>query len=542
MTAGDEHASDNTTVEPLREKGGAARTGSAWWRDLAWRHWQSVAVLMASVLVVGALYVLPSQGRAGSFLFLGAVGALAVFLGLRNPILASFYVLATTFFRLAIPHVTPVDPFVLAFAGVVVAMSIWVVKGRHQLAALGGIEFLIGAYILWNVISMISPHPYSAAEAFALPGFSVARFVLIGTVMPLTMFMVGRLAFDSETAIRRLLWALVLGGAYSAAMSIMQIHGPKSLVWPRYILHNPSWPDRAVGVFNQPVVNGIVLIYGFLAALLLASQAGRARWITATAVVVASTSAYAIYLTHTRAVWVAFFVVLVVGVIWAKGFRLGFAIGLTGVSVGAFAQWSTLISSNRAAGGVGSVSEIQDRMNIIATSIWAIEQRPLFGWGIGRFAVVNTYHHQQWSTATPWIRGFGIASHFNELGIFVELGLIGLLLWLSILILVGFRLVRNFRTAPIDGLTNRPLALTAIMVLGVQITAGLTVDLRLFDFPNIIAFMLAGVAVGCGDRRAGQLVTVPGDGDLYRRYSSDGKSRERYLPPVDARTRVGDNR
>jgi hypothetical protein len=43
---------------------------------------------------------------------------------------------------------------------------------------------------------------------------------------------------------------------------------------------------------------------------------------------------------------------------------------------------------------------------------------------------------------------------------------------------------------------NRPFALTALMSVVALITTGLTVDLRFFDFPNIVVWMLAGSAIG----------------------------------------------
>jgi hypothetical protein len=44
-----------------------------------------------------------------------------------------------------------------------------------------------------------------------------------------------------------------------------------------------------------------------------------------------------------------------------------------------------------------------DRLNDAQTALW-VALKPLTGWGIGRFAAVNTYHHQQWSPAIPWMR------------------------------------------------------------------------------------------------------------------------------------------
>ena len=249
-------------------------------------------------------------------------------------------------------------------------------------------------------------------------------------------------------------------------------------------------------MFNQPVVNGLVLIVGFLAATLIASHAVESRLLRGCAAAVAVASAYGVYLTHTRAVWLAFALVVLIGAVAGRGFRSGFVLTLGVMVLAVASNWSTFTSSDRSAGGVGSASEVHDRLNTIATSIWAFEQKPLMGWGIGRFAAVNTYHHQQYSPEIPWQRGFGISSHLDALGILVELGIIGLAFWIVVLVLIYTRLVRATRQLPAGEMYGRPLGLTALLCLVAQSTTGLTVDLRFFDFPNIIVMLLAGAAIG----------------------------------------------
>ena len=480
--------------------------GTSGWVRASLARWQlAVGVVGLTGIVVGMLGLLaPALAHFGLLLFLGAVAVLCIVLGLRNPVLACTYLLIATFFRLAIPSGTfPVDPFVIAFAGVVASMWIWMAPRRHNLSAVKVDPLLcaIVLYITWNVMSMVLPHPYPPEAPLDPAPFSVPRFIVIGTLMPLAMFLVGRRVFISRRAIRVLLWSMVSAAGYSAVVSILQFAAP-ALVWPRYIVSHPSSADgwasegRAVGVFNQPVVNGLVLIVGFLAATLIASYAVESRLLRGCAAAVAVASAYGVYLTHTRAVWLAFALVVLVGAVAGRGFRRGFVLTLGVMVLGVASNWSTFTSSDRSAGGVGSLSEVQDRLNTIATSIWAFEQKPLTGWGIGRFAAVNTYHHQQYSPEVPWQRGFGIASHLDALGILVELGIIGLALWIVALALIYTRLIRATRQLPAGEMYGRPLGLTALLCLLAQSTTGLTVDLRFFDFPNIIVMLLAGAAIG----------------------------------------------
>ena len=208
----------------------------------------------------------------------------------------------------------------------------------------------------------------------------------------------------------------------------------------------------------------------------------------------------AIYLTHTRAIYLAFVLVLILGVILASGARAVFAGLLGAIALVVALNWSTFTSSDRAAGGVDSKGEVWDRLNTIATSIWAFKREPWFGWGISRFVAVNTFDHQQWSNDIPWVRGLGIASHETELGILVELGILGLLLWLCVLVpLIGL-LLQAYWILPSAGLTGRRLAFVAICALATQLVAGAFADLRLLDFPMCMVFLICGMAVGARDR------------------------------------------
>lgn len=404
--------------------------------------------------------------------------------------------LAILFLRVPLYRTHP-EPVLCMFAVLLVAAALWRDANPDRLRGFGAVEWAMVAYVLWNVYSAVTPHKYP-------PGDPLFKFILIPTVIPFVLYVVGRFAVDSERAVKAVLWAILGFAAYSAAVSILQFTGPTGLVWPRYIVDAPNWPNRAVGIFNQPVPNGMVLALGLAVAILMASRRGVPRWQRAAASVTALACACGIYLTHTRVVWLCGVAVLVIGAVLAKGYRPGFVAGLTGVAIVVVLNWSRLTSSDRAAGGMASVREVDDRLNTIQTALWAAAQKPLTGWGLGRFRAVNTYHHQQWAPEIPWIRGYGIVSHENELGILAELGVVGLAAWLAVLALIAYRLWDAYRRLPDDHLCGKPLAVTAIMAMAILLCTGMTVDLRFFDFPLGAVFLLFGIAIGWADRHKNQ--------------------------------------
>jgi O-antigen ligase len=204
-------------------------------------------------------------------------------------------------------------------------------------------------------------------------------------------------------------------------------------------------------------------------------------------------------------------VALVIGAVFAKGWRRPF-VAFLGLGVaGVIANAPRFFSSDRSSGGIGSSNEIYDRLNIMATSLKAIGEHPFLGVGIGRFRVYNTHEHTTWSPEMDWNRGFGIISHQNELGIAAELGIPGVLLWISVVVGVLWLLWRAVRDLPQDSFLGTPLAVVGGGAMAILVTNALTVDLRILDFASMLPFLLAGMVVGQLERQhAGRLVRPAG--------------------------------
>ena len=264
----------------------------------------SALVVGAMIIVLTGLALVRSRvpGGLGALLLLVVVGAIIVAACLRYPPLAVVVLLGAMFLRLALPHLIVADPFLIAYALVVASAAVWMWQQRRALPRVTFVEVAMVLYTLWCYGSMVLPHQYPPVE-FPLNGGldDVPRFIE-----------------DSARSSRSRCTCWGGGcspgnrrcgsccGRSSASpctprmVSIFQFYAP-SLVWPRYIVDAPGWPGRAVGVFNQPVGNGMVLIIGFVIAIVLASDRGEPAWRRALLWLYALTSTLAIYLTHTRA-------------------------------------------------------------------------------------------------------------------------------------------------------------------------------------------------------------------------------------------------
>ncbi len=467
--------------------------------------WPAATALAGIAVAISVTHLMGS--RSGLILLVGVVGLALGICAVASPVAATFLLLVAMFARLPVRLVVglPIELFLIAFAALATSTILWMDRTTSRLRRIGAVEWAMGVYVAWNVYSMLAPHRYPAYNPLIAESFSVTRFIIVGIVIPFALYAVGRRTFDRTSTVRALLWVVLILAAYSAAVSILPFTPLSGLVWPRYMveIENPGWAGRAVGILNHPVINGMILALGFAIAMLIASRRSEPVWQRRIAGLIALACGIGIYETHTRAAWLCGVLVLVIGAALANGYRRGYLTVLGLLITTVAVNWSTFTSSDREAGGVGSEAEVDARLNDIQTAFWAIVRKPLDGWGIGRFQSVNTYHHQQWSPEIAFDQGFGEVSHQNELAITAELGLIGLLMWLCILVLATYRLWEAYRALPADELCGKPIAVLAMMALAILVCAGLTVDHRFFEFPVGVIFLLVGITVGWADRTAG---------------------------------------
>jgi O-antigen ligase len=469
-------------------------------------------LLVGGVAVVAVLgLAVAAPGEVGMLLAALAVGAGVFLVALNNPLLALLLVVVSSFLRTAQKEFVSIEALTPAFYAMILALALAVARRAKEMPRLGVTEWLMTAYLVWNIFSMLLPHEYEAIDPVTGASVDTWRWIFSGVLLPLVTYVVAKSVLDDERSVRWLLWTTVAMATYSAWVSIMQFHGPDWAVWPSYIVDAPNWKGRANGVFNQPVVNGLILVIGFVVCLFLASRPGTKRWLRWGLWGLAGLMAYSVYLTHTRAALLALVVVVGLGIVFAAGWRRAFVVcGLGGLAAVA-ANASRFFSSDRSSGGIASSNEVYDRLNIMATSLRAVGEHPFVGIGIGRFQIYNTYEHVTWSQEFDWNRGLGIISHENELGIAAELGIPGVLLYLAILVMVFWTMWRALHDLPRDTFLGAPLALVGGMAMVVLVVNGITVDLRILDFASMLPFLYAGMVAGQLDRaRAARVVARPG--------------------------------
>jgi O-antigen ligase len=201
---------------------------------------------------------------------------------------------------------------------------------------------------------------------------------------------------------------------------------------------------------------------------------------------------------------------VVLGTMFARGFRRWYLAVLFGALLVIGINWQKFLSADRQQGGVTSEGEIDSRLNDIATALWAIGEEPGYGWGISRFPDVNTEFHKQWGNL-DWNLGYGFVGHNTPLSIGAELGLVGLGIWAAVILSIIVVSARAWRQLPRSGLLSRGLVFSFWCAGLAWLINSVVIDMRLFGFVNGIFFVWAGVVAGVGDRALeGTLEPEPG--------------------------------
>jgi O-antigen ligase len=461
-----------------------------------------VLVAVVMLQLVGRQAASSSSPVAAGSVVLGLGLAAAVFFGIaRDSSVGVLCWLFAALFSEAYPNVPMAR---LAFVALVAGWFIAIVTHRRPLKRFGVTELLMFAYLLLNIGSAIAPHALPADT-----GVTPSSLIYRGILFPFMLFVIARQTMTDRRAVKSFLWFLVVIGVYVTATSIFYKLGPHALVFPRQILDQNLGinPERGRGPQLNSAADGLTMVAAMIAAIYLGVQKDtrHRRWVIGAAMVMP----LGIYLTQTRSIWLSAALAIILGAMFARGFRrwyvLVLALAVTFIGV----NWQKFLSADRQQGGVSSTGEVEARLNDWATALWAIPHHKTFGWGISRFPEINTIHHQHWGNL-DWNLGYGFIGHNTHLTTAAELGLVGLSVWLAVLISVTVSTARAWRLLPRDGLLSRGFVFSFWCAwLGWLINSAV-LEMRIFTFLNGLFFAWAGIAAGLGDRaREGTLEFDP---------------------------------
>jgi putative inorganic carbon (hco3(-)) transporter len=324
-------------------------------------------------------------------------------------------------------------------------------------------------------------------------------------VIPFLVFVIAPAVFAGERERNMLLATLVGLGAYLGLTAIFESLGPHALVFPRYILDvDTILPgERAGGPFQSSVAEGFATFGCAVAAVIAFGhwRGERKRYLAMFVVVVC---AAACFLTLERGVWLGVIAATLVTAVLTRTGRRWIVPGALVCAVvfgGALAASSTL--AHKTTNRVTNQRSIWDRQNQTSAGLRMLKAKPLFGFGWDRYTTDSLDYFRQadgypmigYSLSTYRSIGKLLPLHETYLAYAVELGLIGLVLWLAT-VLWGTGEAAFARGASV----LRPWKLGLIAVAICFLAIGL-VNPDPAPFSVLLLWTWAGVASGSPRRR-----------------------------------------
>jgi len=358
---------------------------------------------------------------------------------------------------------------------------------------LRNVHLLLAIAILYALGSAVAAHTIgNGADLLAL----IDQF----GVTPYLAFLLAPSVFAHERDRNLLLGLLVAIGAYLGTTAIFESLGPHALVFPRYIVHvDAALPEgRAGGPFQSPVSNGFSTFACGVAACMALTR-WRGAWARAFAVFALVVCMYGCFLTLERGVWIAAMAgTAAAALVTRRGRRLVAPAACTcALVIGGGLTLSPALAS-KVSGRVGYKVSVWDRENQTAAGLRMVAAKPLLGFGWQRFISDNQEYFRQ-ASSYP-MTGYStperpIPLHDTYLAYAVELGLVGLALWLaSIAWGLGGAV---FGSADV-GLRPWKLGLLAVSVFFLVVAV---FDPQPQPFPELLLWSWGGVALGVLPRR-----------------------------------------
>jgi O-antigen ligase len=456
---------------------------------MVWLH----AVIIAFSLVIIVLFLfLRSEQTYDPSVPVSSVAVLVLSLWL-----VAGAVWGSEFFALRIPGFIAVTADRSLFGLLCVLFGLGVLRGHIDLRQRMSVELwmlLFGMVCLFSLLR----HGFKASQ----PEFVSPSFVFVtGYLLPFLAFLFAKHWIVAEREVIWLFRTLFVFAVYLAVTAYFEFYDLRDLVFPRYINdpRNYLHLDRARGPFLNAAFNGLALVYGFMCGLHLTRlRKGPTRllWLLLLALILP-----ALFFTQTRSVYLCLAVGLaahfaLLHTSWPKWKVVVLVLVLLSFLVAAASP--RLLSGERRKGGVYQVEEVQIRFALIRMSMHMFMDHPLFGVGLAQFV---PYAQRNYLGRVPIPHTTKQETQHNHLlGMLVELGLTGILVYLGLIFCLmkkTYQVAVRLRTT---GFLDAYVIAVVAGVWAAYLVNNVFVEPSFCLFINVVPFMLAGIVDGLHNR------------------------------------------
>ena len=198
----------------------------------------------------------------------------------------------------------------------------------------------------------------------------------------------------------------------------------------------------------------------------------------------------ALFFTYTRGPILAVAVVSVIMTMIANRARWPSMLLLLLVAASLYATWDRISSTTIYEARLSKSDTAETRLLIQKWSFRLIEENPVVGTGLGSFDRVKNETEFTSYRDIPEINGRANTSHNSFLTILVELGFVGLALYLLSWVVIGWRAAKAARAR----LDQRWILGGIVAILSVYMISASTFDVRFFSFVPALPWIVLGLA------------------------------------------------
>lgn len=403
-------------------------------------------------------------------------------------------VFGPAFFVLRVAGIFDITIERLIFSAVIFVLVIGLFTGNVRFHSNITIEIIMGIFGMFCILSMIRTGFIRIAPEFVSPWF----VFISGYLFPFIVFIFAKNYITREKDMTLILHALFYLGIYLSITAFFEYTNLRQFVFPRYIndfeigIHT----DRARGPFLNAPFNGVGILIGLISGLhLLQKKTGFAKVFYQAALLLFFP---AVFFTLTRAVYLGLLIVLFIFIGWYKTsfskWKL-LSLPLAIILIVGVTSSPRLLSTERREGGVAQTEEVSIRFALMKRSIYLFMNQPFTGVGFAQFAPSSIQSYTG-PVASIEAGGLSIIQHSHLMGIGAEMGIPGLLAYLTLIIMTLSRLKQLAGKLPEAGIMGNNLRIVIFAIWCVYLNNNLFVEPTTSIFTNAAPFLFAGVADG----------------------------------------------
>jgi len=383
----------------------------------------------------------------------------------------------------------------LLFIVILALLGAGLFNGKVNLRSGVTIEMTMMVFVLICVVSMMRTGFLRTSPYFPSPWF----VFITGYLFPFVVYVYAKNYLRGENQVQLILHTLFFFGIYLCLIASFEYFNLRQFVFPRYInditiseLHM----ERARGPFLNAAFNGVGILIGFICGLhLLEKKTGFTRFFYQALLLLFFP---AVFFTLTRSVYLGLLITLFIFLRWYKTsfskWKL-ISLPLALVLIVGIVNSPRLLSKERREGGVYQVEEVDIRMALLEKSYFMFSERPLMGIGLAQFIPASTRAYKG-RTAFVAEEAGAQFQHNHLMGIATELGLEGIIVYLTFIILILRRMTQLTGKLPESGIMGRNLRITIVAIWCVYLNNNLFVEPSNALFINAVPFLFAGLADG----------------------------------------------